>query len=406
MSLPSKKNLPVRVQFSFFRNMPIEDTRPSALKHGLSKDVVSTSPLQAPGLKAAKIQDKSEANVSMPAGVPSLPGSGSTVPVSSGGVAEQGGPGSSGGGGSGGVPGVGGGAFGGSLSPPTLLVGGDPGLAGRVSETGGDLLAGGKKPAKTFGEDDDEDVSLKSLLKEMRRMNTNIESVDSKFDKVQAQIDTLKSEVSTLQADSVTKIVHNQLESRVSVLEAACPQSAEVTFLKEQVNRLDPCHRSLCFKSFKSDLDRTASIQKYLEQSLGKPRVQSVEHIYGWSKGVRKISPVSIVEFTSRADRDMILKRTEENPGLKDDLGAEIIVQRAKSAVQRKRNAALLQVADLLKKKTASEGATVEILWQIKEPDGAKTKDRGVQVGNTVVFKQGPTEMTGRFSETFAGLQF
>ena len=102
----------------------------------------------------------------------------------------------------------------------------------------------------------------------------------------------------------------------------------------------------------------------------------------------------------------MILKRVEENPGLKDDTGTEVTVQRAKSAVQRKRNAALLQAADLLKKKTASEGATVEILWQIKESDGTKTKDRGVQVGTTVVFKQGPTEMTGRFSETFAGLQF
>ena len=52
--------------------MPFEGERPGALKHGLSKDVVSTSPLQAPGLKAAKTQDKSEANVSMPAGVPSF----------------------------------------------------------------------------------------------------------------------------------------------------------------------------------------------------------------------------------------------------------------------------------------------------------------------------------------------
>ena len=47
--------------------------RPSALKHGLSKDVVSTSPLQAPGLKAAKTKDSSEAHVSLPAGVPALP---------------------------------------------------------------------------------------------------------------------------------------------------------------------------------------------------------------------------------------------------------------------------------------------------------------------------------------------
>ena len=96
--------------------MSLEGERPGALNHGLSKDVVSTSPLQAPGLKAAKIQDQSEASVSMPAGVPSLPGSGSTVPVSLGGLAEQGGPGSSGGGGSGGVLGVGEGAFGGSHS--------------------------------------------------------------------------------------------------------------------------------------------------------------------------------------------------------------------------------------------------------------------------------------------------
>ena len=81
-------------------------------------------------------------------------------------------------------------------------------------------------------------------------------------------------------------------------------------------------------------------------------------------------------------------------------------MQRVELAVQRKRNSALLQVADLLKKKTASEGATIEILWQIKESDGTKTKDRGVQVGSTVVFKQGCIEMTDRFFETFAGLQF
>ena len=174
------------------------------------------------------------------------------------------------------------------------------------------------------------------------------------------------------------------------------------------MNRLDPCNKCISFKNFQTQSapERNICIQKYLEEVLGNPRVQSIEHISGWIDGVRKMTPVSIVEFASRSVREDVLKLATEKPSFRDNTGAVLTAQRAKSAVQRKRNAALGQAFDLLKKHEAAKGKTVELAWKI---EGLEPKDkglRGVKVCDTIVFRQELGDMSGIFSAPFQTLQF
>jgi len=397
--------------------MPLPEERPSALKHGLSKDVVSTSPLQAPGLKAAKTQDNSQAHVSLPAGVPSLPGSGSTVPVSSGGIAEQGGPGFSGGGGSGGVPGVGDGAFGGSLSLAAPLEGGLAGLTGRVSGIGGDLPSGGDNSARPSG-GGGETADMKTLLDKMNSLGTKFDSNLQTLQQQAAdnhqilqtqlsdQASSFKTELATLRADMVSRSDFSVLEGKVQELQIGGLPSPQLAWFQEQINRNDPANRCLCFAGFKdSSVEaRVTSIETFMQNADVDAKVQSFDHIWSGPQGNRSLTPLVIVELSSRQVREQTLKKLQANSTMKDSGDNKISVARAKTASQLKRNASLKKACDLLKKDGRTNGLTVEIKWLIEFPDGTKSKDRAVTVGDEVAFLQLPSDLTGVFQKSFCNL--
>ena len=391
--------------------------RPSALKHGLSKDVVSTSPLQAPGLKAAKTKDSSEAHVSLPAGVPALPGSVSTVPVSPGGVAEQGGPGSSGGGGSGGVPGVGGGAFGGSLSLPVPLAGGPAGLTACVSGVGGDLQTGGAGSARQAGGGGEAAV-MQTLLDKMNSLDTkfdsNLQSLQQQAainhqtlqKQLSDQASSFKAELATLRADMVSRSDFSVLEGKVQELQVGGLPSPQLAWFQEQINRNDPANRCLCFAGFKDSTveSRATSIETFMQNAGVDAKIQSFDHIWSGPQGNRSLTPLCIVELSSRQVREQTLKKLQANSTMKDSGDNKISVARAKTASQMKRNSSLKKACDLLKKDGRTNGLTVEIKWLIELPDGTKSKDRAVTVGDEVAFLQIPSDLTGSFQKSFCNL--
>ena len=146
-----------------------EAERKSALKHERSQNVLLSSPLQAPGLKAAKVEEGGEnGNVDVPMGggvaslpqVPSFPKvAASSVPINVEGVAgESSSP------------------EGGGLGFPVESF---PGGGGKGDESG------------------DEDCSMKALMKMMKKM-------DGKFDSIQVQFSNFRAELQNLKAEMVT----------------------------------------------------------------------------------------------------------------------------------------------------------------------------------------------------------
>ena len=209
----------------------------------------------------------------------------------------------------GGVPGGGGPGAGSALAGASAVGGVGGGSAGAVA---------GLEPGKEKADSDDEEVSLKDISRQMLKMSLKM---DTKFETVQSQISNLKGDVqqqlvelkgdiqtqlsdfklelARVKEEAVTKVVFESLEARVASLEQVGVQTPEVSWLKDQVNRLDPCNKCIAIKNFKtqSASERDVCIQKFLEDNLGNPRVQSIEHISGWVDGVRKMVSVSVVEF-------------------------------------------------------------------------------------------------------------
>ena len=91
----------------------------------------------------------------------------------------------------------------------------------------------------------------------------------------------------------------------------------------------------------------------------------------------------------------------DANAILNDSTGKKVDVGRAKTALQLKRNASLKQASDVLKKDSRCKGQTVEIAWRVDGVDGARSKDRGVKVGNAMAFLQTEKDMTGQFQSPF-----
>ena len=60
-----------------------------------------------------------------------------------------------------------------------------------------------------------------------------------------------KSDILAVREEMVTKIDHSALESRVKALESGGLAAPQVSWLQQQVQRLDPANRSLCFKNLK-----------------------------------------------------------------------------------------------------------------------------------------------------------
>ena len=95
---------------------------------------------------------------------------------------------------------------------------------------------------------------MKDILLEMRTLrieNTAFRtSVESKFESLQAEYTALRKELQDLKEDMVTKQAFVKLESRVASLEAGGLASAQVSWLQDQINRLDSGRKSLSFAGF------------------------------------------------------------------------------------------------------------------------------------------------------------
>ena len=81
----------------------------------------------------------------------------------------------------------------------------------------------------------------------------------------------------------------------------------------------------------------------------------------------------------------------------------KITYNRAKTAIQLKRNACLMKACDLLKKDNRCKNKSVNIVWQ--KQDG--TKDRAVEVDGIPIFNQSISDLTGAFVDIqFQNLSF
>ena len=75
-----------------------------------------------------------------------------------------------------------------------------------------------------------------------------------------------------------------------------------------------------------------------------------------------------------------------------DKQGQDLKVGKAKSALQLKRNANLRKALSEIKKDPASKGKEVQIEWKMESG-----KDRGVKLGDDIVFRQTSDDVCGDF---------
>ena len=81
--------------------------------------------------------------------------------------------------------------------------------------------------------------------------------------------------------------------------------SSQLTWMQQQIQKLDPANKSLCFKGFKESKEevRCSKIEEFLD-SLGlKNEIKNIDHQYKFDQGNRFILPVSIVEVSCRSVR-------------------------------------------------------------------------------------------------------
>ena len=82
-----------------------------------------------------------------------------------------------------------------------------------------------------------------------------MDAVQSQLANVYAEISNLKSEFVQVKQDMVTKVQHEDLESRVYTLEQnqIVGQSVTVKYLQDQVDQLDPARRGIATSQCKTD---------------------------------------------------------------------------------------------------------------------------------------------------------
>ena len=154
------------------------------------------------------------------------------------------------------------------------------------------------------------------------------------------QAKVFQEELAKLRAEMVSSVQFGVLEARVQKLEAGGLASSEISFLQQQVNRLDPANRSLAFTGFKSTSanGRNALIQNFLTTTSSDPRVLNIEHIWKGPPGDRSMSSLSIVELSCRNEREALLKQLmQDKSTLTEDDTNVVSVQRAKTAFPLKR---------------------------------------------------------------------
>ena len=157
-------------------------------------------------------------------------------------------------------------------------------------------------------------VDMNMLSKQMSELSLNM---NSKFDIVQTSVDnlnkqlaeqaaTFKEELAKLRVEMVSRVEFEAFEKRVQKLETGGLASAQVAALQKQVERLDPANKSLSFVGWKdvSGEARVAKIQEFLNKIGSDQGVQRIEHVWSGTPGSRKMTGISIVEFSSRDCRE------------------------------------------------------------------------------------------------------
>ena len=160
----------------------------------------------------------------------------------------------------------------------------------------------------------------------------------------------------------------------------------------------------MCFAGFKDSTveSRATSIEAFIQSAGVDAKIQSFDHIWSGPQDNRSLTPLVIVELSSRQVREQTLKKLQVNSTMQDSGGNKISVARAKTASQLKRNGSLKKACEVLKKDGRINGRTVEIKWQIEFANGTKSKGRVVKVGDEVAFLQLPSDLIGSFTASFS----
>ena len=244
-----------------------------------------------------------------------------------------------------------------------------------------------------------EELNLSDVMNEIKNLSLDMKT---QFTSVESYMHEFRAELAQLKSEMVSRHMFDQLESRVTALENQGVVHPDMSFLRQQVNRLDPAHRSVRVRGFKQTdtKERKKSIDQILHD-LGMS-ASRIEHIYKGPKGSRSLADMCIMEFTSHDDREHVLKEFDKRDKSQDLIIGKLEVDRAKPQMQLKRNAALRDAEKVLKKDSKNQNQKIEIVWRKAD---AKDKVREVTVNGKAAFTQSPDDMIGNFLVPFTDLK-
>jgi len=244
-------------------------------------------------------------------------------------------------------------------------------------------------------------IEIKSLQSQTSQTKDEIKNLRSN---VQASLDQFRGEIGKMKEDMVTKNTFDALEVRHAKLEAGGIGSSQVSWLKDQVNRLDPSNKCLCISNFGDSTfsSRKICLEKLFAEKLRSPKIISVESIWQGPKVNRTRSDKILVELSSRAERETVLKSFSESSGeMKDVSGNILSMARAKSSLQLKRNAALRRASTMIEKDAKAKDKEVKIEWLLEG-----SKKRVITVAGQEAFAQEYQDTEGEFLAPFQHLHF
>ena len=81
-------------------------------------------------------------------------------------------------------------------------------------------------------------------------LGQKIDRVQEHFENIQKQFEDLKKAIQDLKEDMVTKDLFQKLEERAALLEKDGRPDKQMSWMNQQVNRLDPANKQLALKGF------------------------------------------------------------------------------------------------------------------------------------------------------------
>ena len=161
---------------------------------------------------------------------------------------------------------------------------------------------------------------------------------------------------------------------------------------------MDPANKSIRIKGIAETdiIKRFRAIETLMREVGGNPAIVNVEHVWSGPAGNRKLSGMSIIELSSHGARETSLKALGGDKSTRDTEIGKLEIARAQTSLQRKRNSALVQAIEALKKDPRCQGKNLEIAWKI---DGSK--NRAVKMEDRQIFIQSPVDLIGRFCSPF-----